>query len=60
MISTHSFETLRDYNLRFSTVLRPFGVSTHVETVVCLSREKADDYVRISVCTKDLKVTKES
>ena len=25
------------------------------ETVVCLSREKADDYVRISVHTKDLK-----
>ena len=27
----------------------------HVESVVCLSREKADDYIRISVQTKDLK-----
>jgi len=26
----------------------------HVESIVCLSREKADDYVRISVHTKDL------
>ena len=25
------------------------------ETVVCLSREKADDYIRISVHTEDLK-----
>ena len=25
------------------------------ESIVCLSREKADDYVRISVQTKDLK-----
>ncbi len=32
---------------------------TQVETVVCLSREKADDYVRISVYTKDLQ-TKEN
>ena len=31
---------------------------THVETVVCLSREKADDYIRISVHTEDLQVTK--
>ena len=37
-----------------------FPRTSHVESVVCLSREKADDYVRISVCTKDLKVTKES
>ena len=28
---------------------------THVESVVCLSREKADDYIRISVHTDDLK-----
>ena len=26
-----------------------------LESVVCLSREKADDYIRISVQTKDLK-----
>ena len=32
---------------------------TTVETVVCLSREKADDYVRISVHTKDLKASQE-
>jgi len=31
-----------------------FPYTEHVETVVCLSREKADDYVRISVHTKDL------
>ena len=30
-------------------------VPRHVETVVLLSREKSDDYVRISVHTKDLK-----
>ncbi len=32
-----------------------FPQSGHVESVVCLSREKADDYIRISVQTKDLK-----
>ena len=32
-----------------------FTGTKHVESVVCLSREKADDYVRISVQTKDLK-----
>ena len=31
-----------------------FIATTHVETVVLLSREKADDYIRISVHTKDL------
>ena len=31
-----------------------FPLTGHVESVVCLSREKADDYVRISVHTKDL------
>ena len=31
-----------------------FPFTEHVESVVCLSREKADDYVRISVHTKDL------
>lgn len=43
-----------------TTYVSKFIATTHVETVVLLSREKADDYVRISVCTKDLKVTKES
>ena len=42
------------------STFKPFAVLTHVESVVCLSREKVDDYVRISVHTKDLKVTKES
>ncbi|MBQ8873315.1 MAG: 23S rRNA (uracil(1939)-C(5))-methyltransferase RlmD, partial [Clostridia bacterium] len=32
-----------------------FPETGHVESVVCLSREKADDYIRISVQTKDLK-----
>ncbi|MBQ4153319.1 MAG: 23S rRNA (uracil(1939)-C(5))-methyltransferase RlmD [Oscillospiraceae bacterium] len=31
-----------------------FPHTNHVETVVLLSREKADDYIRISVHTKDL------
>ena len=31
-----------------------FPRCAHVESVVCLSREKADDYIRISVQTKDL------
>ena len=31
-----------------------FPYTNHVESIVCLSREKADDYVRISVHTKDL------
>jgi hypothetical protein len=31
-----------------------FPRTAHIETVVLLSREKADDYVRISVHTKDL------
>ena len=32
-----------------------FPRTGHVESVVCLSREKADDYIRISVHTEDLK-----
>ena len=35
-----------------------FPGTRHVESIVCLSREKADDYIRISVHTEDLKVTK--
>lgn len=35
----------------------PLELGTTVETVVLLSREKADDYVRISVHTKDLKTS---
>ena len=33
-------ETLMYYNPRFSTILRPFGVPTHVESVVCLTRKE--------------------
>ncbi|MBR5779315.1 MAG: 23S rRNA (uracil(1939)-C(5))-methyltransferase RlmD [Clostridia bacterium] len=36
-----------------------FPRTGHVETVVCLSRKKADDYIRISVHTKDLKAPQE-
>jgi len=32
-----------------------FPGTDHIESIVCLSREKADDYFRISVQTKDLK-----
>ena len=32
-----------------------FPRCAHVESVVCLSREKADDYIRLSVHTEDLK-----
>jgi 23S rRNA (uracil1939-C5)-methyltransferase len=48
------------YQLGEVTPVDLFPCTGHVESVVCLSREKADDYVRISVCTKDLKVTKGS
>ena len=39
MISTYGFETFWSFHPRFSTVLRPFGVPTHVESVVCLTRK---------------------
>ncbi len=42
------------YKLVKAQCVDQFCHSTHVETVVLLSREKADDYVRISVHTKDL------
>ena len=43
------------YRLLRVTPVNMFPMTKHVECVVCLSREKADDYVRISVHTKDLK-----
>ena len=43
------------YELKEYTPVDLFPRTAHVETVVLLSREKADDYVRISVHTKDLK-----
>lgn len=43
MISTYDFETLRYYNPRFGQVLRLFGVPNHIESVVCLSKEKVNE-----------------
>ena len=50
----------RGYVLKNALACDLFPRCAHIESIVCLSREKADDYVRISVHTKDLKVTKES
>ena len=44
----------RGYGLKNATAADLFPRCSHVETVVLLSREKADDYFRISVRTKDL------
>ena len=43
----------RGYTLKNAMAADLFPRCSHVESVVCLSREKADDYVRISVHTKD-------
>ena len=43
------------YEVQKVTAVDMFPRTIHVETVVLLSREKADDYVRISVHTKELK-----
>ena len=50
----------RGYTLKNATAADLFPRCAHVESIVCLNREKADDYIRISVHTEDLKVTKES
>ena len=47
----------RGYVLKNALAADLFPRCSHVETVVLLSREKADDYVRISVHTKDLKTS---
>ncbi len=47
----------RGYALKNAMAADLFPRCAHVETVVLLSREKADDYVRISVHTKDLKTS---
>jgi len=44
----------RGYTLKNAMAADLFPRCAHVESVVCLSREKADDYIRISVHTKDL------
>lgn len=46
------------YEIGNVTPVDMFPRCGHIESVVCLSREKADDYVRISVHTKDLQVKK--
>ena len=45
----------RGYRLLNAQAADLFPRCAHVESVVCLSREKADDYIRISVHTEDLK-----
>ena len=42
------------YTTTEATPFDLFPRTGHVESVVCLSREKADDYIRISIHTKDL------
>ena len=44
----------RGYKLIHAEAVDLFPRCSHIESVVCLSREKADDYIRISVQTKDL------
>ena len=44
----------RGYTLKNAMAADLFPRCSHVESVVCLSREKADDYIRVSVHTKDL------
>ena len=44
----------KGYTVKNALAADLFPRTVHVESVVCLSREKADDYIRISVHTKDL------
>jgi 23S rRNA (uracil1939-C5)-methyltransferase len=44
----------KGYRVQNALACDLFPRTVHVESVVCLSREKADDYIRISVHTKDL------
>jgi len=48
------FPTTSGVDMFPMTYVSNFVATTHVETVVLLSREKADDYIRISVHTRDL------
>ena len=47
------------YTVTAATAVDLFPGTANIESVACLSREKADDYVRISVHTKDLKASQE-
>jgi 23S rRNA (uracil1939-C5)-methyltransferase len=47
--------TERGYKLTHAEAVDLFPRCSHIESIVCLSREKADDYIRISVHTDDLK-----
>ena len=42
------------YTIGAVTPVDMFPRTGHVESIICLSREKADDYIRISFQTKDL------
>ncbi len=44
----------KGYKLTSAEAVDMFPRCSHVESVVCLSREKVDDYIRISVHTEDL------
>ena len=44
----------RDYRVKDAVAVDLFPRCAHVESIVCLSREKAVDYAHISVHTKDL------
>jgi len=44
----------KGYTLKNAMAADLFPRCSHVESIVCLSREKADDYIRISVHTEDL------
>ncbi|MBE6677826.1 MAG: hypothetical protein E7597_03425 [Ruminococcaceae bacterium] len=46
--------TAGGYRVEKVATVDMFPRTGHVESVVCLSREKADDHIRISVHTKDL------
>ena len=47
----------RGFRLKNATAADLFPRCAHVETVVLLSREKADDHIRFSINTEDLKDT---
>ena len=51
------FLTKNGYKVKKIRPVDMFPYTRHIETVVLLSREKADDYVHISVHTKDLKTS---